>query len=119
MAVERPWGWYRVLTEGTGYKVKEICVQPGHCTSLQYHHFRDEHWTALTSDVTVVTGSGEQQLTSSVLQPNQSVFIPRKQPHRLQNSSTAPIRIIEIQSGPYLEEDDIVRLEDLYHREQS
>ena len=104
---ERPWGWYDVIDQGDRYKVKNIEVKPGHRLSLQKHHHRTEHWI-------VVSGTAEVQLNEDkqLLGENQSMYIPLGCMHRLSNPGKIPLKIIEVQSGPYLEEDDIERFED-------
>jgi mannose-1-phosphate guanylyltransferase / mannose-6-phosphate isomerase len=107
--VERPWGRYVVMDEGPGFKVKRIVVDPGKKLSLQVHQHRAEHWVVVDGTAQVTLGQ-ELRLVSS----NQSVYIPQKTPHRLENPTVEPLQIIEVQTGAYLEEDDIMRLEDDY-----
>jgi mannose-1-phosphate guanylyltransferase/mannose-6-phosphate isomerase len=109
--VHRPWGWYDSVDEGARFKVKRIMVKPGASLSLQMHHHRAEHWIVVkgTAEVTV----GERVLLVS---ENQSTFIPLGQKHRLANPGKVPLEIIEVQSGSYLGEDDIVRFDDSYGR---
>ena len=109
--VNRPWGWYDNVDEGERFKVKRIQVKPGASLSLQMHHHRAEHWIVVkgTAEVT----NGDQVFT---LQENQSTHIPQGQTHRLANPGKTPLEIIEVQSGSYLGEDDIVRFEDAYGR---
>jgi mannose-1-phosphate guanylyltransferase/mannose-6-phosphate isomerase len=109
--VSRPWGWYDSVDEGERFKVKRIQVKPGASLSLQMHHHRAEHWIVVkgTAEIT----NGEQVIT---LTENQSTYIPQGQTHRLANPGTEPLEIIEVQSGSYLGEDDIVRFEDVYGR---
>ncbi len=109
--VFRPWGWYDSIDLGERFKVKRIQVKPGASLSLQMHHHRAEHWI-------VVKGIAEVRIGDHVLTliENQSTFIPQGQTHRLSNPSTEPLEIIEVQSGTYLGEDDIVRFEDSYGR---
>ncbi len=109
--VERPWGRYTVMDEGPGYKVKQIVVDPGQKLSLQMHQHRAEHWVVVQGTARVTIGQ-ETKLVAT----NQSVYIPFKTPHRLENPDSEPLRIIEIQTGAYLEEDDILRLDDDYWR---
>ena len=111
MKEERPWGWYDVIDEGDRYKVKNIEVKPGSSLSLQVHHHRAEHWV-------VVEGTAMVQLNDAkqLLGENQSTFIPLGCKHRLSNPGKIPLKIIEVQSGPYLEEDDIERFDDEYGR---
>jgi mannose-1-phosphate guanylyltransferase len=107
----RPWGTYTVLDEYPGYKVKRIMVNPGASLSLQIHHHRAEHWVVVRGSAQVTNGEEVMTLT-----PNQSTFIPAGQKHRLANLGPEPLEIIEVQSGTYLDEDDIVRFDDLYQR---
>ena len=109
--VSRPWGWYDSVDEGERFKVKRIQVNPGASLSLQMHHHRAEHWIVVkgTAEIT----NGDQVIT---LKENQSTFIPQGQTHRLANPGSEPLEIIEVQSGSYLGEDDIVRFEDSYGR---
>ena len=107
MKEERPWGWYEVIDQGDRFKVKNIEVKPGQRLSLQKHHHRTEHWI-------VVSGTAEVQLneTKQLLGENQSTYIPLGCMHRLSNPGKIPLKIIEVQSGAYLEEDDIERFDD-------
>jgi mannose-1-phosphate guanylyltransferase/mannose-6-phosphate isomerase len=109
--VQRPWGSYAVLDEGGGYKVKRIDVNPGAALSLQLHNQRSEHWVLVSGTAEVV--NGESTLT---LQPGEHTFIPAGHQHRLSNPGAAVLSLIEVQCGPYLGEDDIVRFEDRYGR---
>jgi mannose-1-phosphate guanylyltransferase/mannose-6-phosphate isomerase len=109
--VERPWGHYTVMDEGPGYKVKQIEVSAGSRLSLQMHQHRAEHWVVVQGTARVTTGTDIRLVTS-----NQSVYIPMKTAHRLENPDTESLRIIEVQTGAYLEEDDIQRLDDDYSR---
>ncbi|MBU1001808.1 MAG: mannose-1-phosphate guanylyltransferase/mannose-6-phosphate isomerase [Proteobacteria bacterium] len=111
VTVYRPWGSYTVLEDGPHYKIKRIVVKPGARLSLQKHHHRSEHWVVISGTAEVRVG--EQEL---LLYENQSVDIPKTSLHRLGNPGHVPVEIIEIQSGPYLEEDDIVRYDDVYGR---
>ena len=111
--VSRPWGTYTVLEEGIGFKIKRIEVKPGAALSLQMHHQRSEHWIVVTGSAEIV--NGEQVI---MLDANQSTYIPAGHKHRLANRSDADLVIIEVQCGPYLGEDDIVRFEDVYGRAQ-
>ena len=109
---ERPWGNYTVLDEDApDHKVKRIVVQPGARLSLQLHHHRAEHWIVVRGTALVVQGD-EQYL----LGENESTFIPLGVTHRLENPGKFPLEIIEVQSGSYLGEDDIVRFDDAYGR---
>jgi len=109
--VQRPWGTYTVLQEGNRYKVKRVVVRPGASLSLQLHRHRSEHWVVVQGEAQVINGEQE-----ALLQANQSTYIPAGTKHRLANSGTEPLEIIEVQTGPYLGEDDIVRFADLYGR---
>jgi len=111
MKEERPWGWYEVIDQGDRFKVKNIEVKPGQRLSLQKHHHRTEHWI-------VVSGTAEVQLneTRQLLGENQSTYIPLGCMHRLSNPGKIPLKIIEVQSGAYLEEDDIERFDDDFGR---
>lgn len=107
----RPWGSYTILDEGIGYKVKRIEVKPGGCLSLQSHEHRAEHWTVVQGVAHIV--NGEDNL---VLNPNESTYIERGHIHRMENRGSEPMTLIEVQTGSYLGEDDIVRYEDIYGR---
>ena len=109
--VTRPWGWYDSIDESERFKVKRIQVKPGASLSLQMHQHRAEHWIVVRG-VAEIT-NGDQVI---VLKENQSTYIPQGQTHRLANRGTEPLEIIEVQSGSYLGEDDIVRFEDTYGR---
>ncbi len=109
--VHRPWGTYSVLEEGAGFKIKRIEVKPGGSLSLQMHHHRSEHWIVVNGMAWVV--NGEQDL---LLNTNQSTYIPAGHKHRLENPGLVNLVMIEVQSGAYLGEDDIVRFQDNYGR---
>lgn len=109
--VHRPWGYYESLDNGARHQVKHICVNPGSNLSLQYHHKRAEHWIVVAGEAQVVVGEEER-----TLKENQSVYIPVEAKHRLSNTGSEPLHLIEVQTGSYLGEDDIVRLEDVYGR---
>jgi mannose-1-phosphate guanylyltransferase len=109
--VARPWGTYTVLEEGPRFKIKRIVVKPGASLSLQMHHHRSEHWIVVSGTATVVNGDREL-----IVKTNESTFIPAGNKHRLSNRTNAELAIIEVQSGAYLGEDDIVRFEDKYGR---
>ncbi|AJE98125.1 mannose-1-phosphate guanylyltransferase/mannose-6-phosphate isomerase [Pandoraea apista] len=109
--VHRPWGWYDSVDEGQRFKVKRIQVKPKSSLSLQKHHHRAEHWVVVSGTAEITVGS-----TTFLLSENQSTYIPLGEVHRLHNPGTIPLEIIEVQSGAYLGEDDIVRLEDGYGR---
>jgi mannose-1-phosphate guanylyltransferase / mannose-6-phosphate isomerase len=110
--VHRPWGSYRSLHNGHRVQVKHILVRPGGKLSLQMHHHRAEHWVVVEGTAKVVRGNEEM-----ILGENQSTYIPLATPHRLENPGKIPLHLIEVQSGSYLGEDDIVRFEDSYGRE--
>lgn len=109
--VARPWGWYDSIDLGPRHQVKRIMVKPGASLSLQMHHHRAEHWVVVSGTAEVTNGDAV-----TVLSENQSTFIPIGQKHRLANPGKVPLEIIEVQSGGYLGEDDIVRFEDVYGR---
>jgi mannose-1-phosphate guanylyltransferase/mannose-6-phosphate isomerase len=109
--VARPWGWYDSVDEGERFKVKRIQVKPGANLSLQMHHHRAEHWIVVKGTAEITNGDQVIMLTE-----NQSTYIPQGQTHRLANPGKTPLEIIEVQSGSYLGEDDIVRFEDAYGR---
>lgn len=109
--VSRPWGWYDSIDEGERFKVKRIMVKPGASLSLQMHHHRAEHWIVVRGTAEITNGD---QIV--MLAENQSTYIPQGQMHRLRNPGVVPLEIIEVQSGSYLGEDDIVRFEDTYGR---
>ncbi len=112
--VHRPWGWYDSIDEGGRFKVKRIQVKPKASLSLQKHHHRAEHWIVVTGTAEITNGGKVLTLIE-----NQSTYIPLGEVHRLANPGTIPLEIIEVQSGSYLGEDDIVRFEDTYGRAQS
>ena len=109
--VQRPWGSYQVIDVGLGYKVKRIEVSPGGMLSLQIHKHRAEHWTIVSGEALVTKGAETFKLVA-----NESIFIKKSEVHRLQNISKEMCILIEVQHGDYLGEDDIIRLEDIYHR---
>jgi mannose-1-phosphate guanylyltransferase/mannose-6-phosphate isomerase len=110
--VHRPWGTYRALHNGHRVQVKHIMVRPGGKLSLQMHHHRAEHWVVVQGTAKIVRGNEEMVLTE-----DQSTYIPLGTAHRLENPGKIPLHVIEVQSGSYLGEDDIVRFEDHYGRE--
>ncbi|HEX6705399.1 MAG TPA: mannose-1-phosphate guanylyltransferase/mannose-6-phosphate isomerase [Albitalea sp.] len=110
--VNRPWGWYDSIDSGSRFQVKRIMVKPGASLSLQMHHHRAEHWIVVSGTAEVTNGDNVTLLTE-----NQSTYIPLGQTHRLANPGKVPLEIIEVQSGSYLGEDDIVRFEDTYGRQ--
>jgi mannose-1-phosphate guanylyltransferase/mannose-6-phosphate isomerase len=107
----RPWGSYTVLGDGPGYKMKRISVAPGQRLSLQMHYHRSEHWIVTKGTAKVTIGQEEK-----MVHENESVFVPKSTKHRLENPGRVALEIIEVQNGTYLEEDDIVRFEDIYGR---
>ncbi|MDO9112923.1 MAG: mannose-1-phosphate guanylyltransferase/mannose-6-phosphate isomerase [Polaromonas sp.] len=109
--VHRPWGWYDSIDEAERFKVKRIMVKPGASLSLQKHHHRAEHWIVVKGTAEVTCGNKVILLTE-----NQSTYIPLGEVHRLANPGNIPLEIIEVQSGSYLGEDDILRFEDTYGR---
>lgn len=111
VTVHRPWGTYRTLKMGEQFQVKQITVKPGGVLSLQYHHRRAEHWVVVEGRARVVRGE-----ETFVLETNQSTYIPAGTKHRLENPGKDFLHLIEVQSGDYLGEDDIVRLDDHYGR---
>ncbi|MEL7105187.1 MAG: mannose-1-phosphate guanylyltransferase/mannose-6-phosphate isomerase [Pseudomonadota bacterium] len=108
----RPWGWYETLCLGTRFQVKRIMVKPGGVLSLQSHVHRSEHWVVVNGTARVTVGE-EVKLISE----NQSVYIPLGEIHRMENPGKVPMYLIEVQTGSYLGEDDIVRYEDIYSRD--
>ena len=108
---ERPWGKYFVLEDEPNYKLKRIEVNPGHRLSYQYHHHRQEFWTIVEGEAVVVLDEVEH-----VLKYGESIFIPLGAKHRIENRGTEILVFVEVQTGTYFGEDDIVRLEDEYDR---
>lgn len=111
LIVHRPWGKYEVLMDGDKHKAKKITVYPGEKLSLQTHYHRAEHWIVVTGVAKIINGENEE-----ILKENESTFIPAHTTHRLENPGRINLEIIEIQTGNYLEEDDIIRYEDIYNR---
>ena len=109
--VFRPWGWYDSIETGDNFQVKRLHVKPGGKLSLQMHHKRAEHWVVVRGTATVT--NGEQTFT---LKKGESTYIPLGTTHSLENTNNKPLEIIEVQSGTYLGEDDIIRFEDIYGR---
>ena len=112
--VYRPWGWYDSIESGKQFQVKRLHVNPGAKLSLQMHHKRAEHWVVVTGTATAI--NGEDVLT---LKEGESTYIPIGTTHSLRNKTSQPLEIIEVQSGAYLGEDDIIRFEDIYGRVKS
>jgi mannose-1-phosphate guanylyltransferase/mannose-6-phosphate isomerase len=109
--VHRPWGWYDSVDEGPRFQVKRILVKPGASLSLQMHHHRAEHWIVVSGTAEVTNGD-----KVTLVSENQSTYIPLGEAHRLANPGKMPLELIEVQSGSYLGEDDIVRFADTYGR---
>jgi len=109
--VERPWGRYTVMQAGPGYKVKQVVVDSDRRLSLQLHHHRAEHWVVVQGKAQVTIGTNV-----STVAENESVYVPVKTPHRLENPGSEPLILIEVQTGGYIEEDDIERLADDFWR---
>ncbi len=107
----RPWGCWTVLEEGPAYKIKRLEVAPGKRMSLQMHYHRSEHWVVVSGTAGVVVGD-----RTTLVHRQESTFVPAGAVHRIENPGIIPLVIIEIQNGQYLEEDDIVRLEDDHGR---
>ena len=112
LEVYRPWGSYDGVDSGHRFQVKRIVVNPGASLSLQMHHHRAEHWIVVVGTARVTRGD-----ETFLLSENQSTYIPIGTRHRLENPGKVPLQLIEVQSGSYLGEDDIVRFEDTYGRE--
>ena len=109
--VYRPWGSFESIDKGQGFQVKRLIVNPGAEISLQFHHQRSEHWVVVRGVARVQRGDESIELS-----PNESVYIPAGLSHKLANPGNLPLEVIEVQTGSYLGEDDIVRLEDRYGR---
>ena len=109
--VARPWGSYETVSQGPRFQVKHLVVDPGESLSLQMHVHRSEHWVVVRGSAEVTVGD-----KVSILQENQSTYIPAGTKHRLANRGKVPLELVEVQCGPYLGEDDIERLEDRYGR---
>ena len=109
--VERPWGRYTVIDAGPGFQVKQLEVHPGQRLSLQLHEHRAEHWVVVQGQALITIGKETKEVAT-----NESVYVPLKTPHRLENPGAGPLRLIEVQTGSYLGEDDIVRLDDDFWR---
>ena len=107
----RPWGEYFVIDQGECYKVKRITVYPGGKLSLQYHNYRSEHWT-------IVSGKGSVKIGNKniIVGPNESVYIDKKEIHTIENMENNELVLIEVQHGKILEENDIIRISDIYGR---
>ena len=109
--VHRPWGFYESIHDGHRFQVKRLTVNPGGKLSLQKHYHRAEHWVVVNGTA-MVTRDDEQIL----LRENESIYLPVGSVHRLENPGKLPLNLIEVQSGAYLGEDDIMRIEDVYAR---
>ncbi len=109
--VKRPWGHFTVLESGSGFKVKLVEVKPKHSLSLQYHNRRSEHWVVVDGRAQIIKGK-----KSRVLKANESIYVPVGCVHRITNPGDKPLKIIEVQAGEYLQENDIVRLKDSFGR---
>jgi mannose-1-phosphate guanylyltransferase/mannose-6-phosphate isomerase len=109
--IYRPWGYYDSVDTGSRFQVKRIVVNPGAALSMQMHHHRAEHWIVVCGTALVTRGE-----ETFLISENESTYIPIGTRHRLQNPGKLPLEIIEVQSGGYLGEDDIVRFEDTYGR---
>jgi len=107
----RPWGGFLTMEEGRGYKVKRLFVRPGQRLSLQRHRFRAEHWVVVTGSPRVIIAGRARRLKQ-----RGSVDVPRGAWHRIENPGRVPVVLIEVQHGPYLGEDDIIRRQDDYGR---
>jgi mannose-1-phosphate guanylyltransferase / mannose-6-phosphate isomerase len=111
LKVHRPWGSYQSLDQGERYQVKRIVVKQGGRLSLQMHHHRAEHWVVVRGTARVTVGD-----SISLLRENESIYVPSGARHRLENPGKIDLELIEVQTGSYLGEDDIVCIEDDYHR---
>jgi mannose-1-phosphate guanylyltransferase/mannose-6-phosphate isomerase len=109
--VYRPWGYYESVDAGPRFQVKRLMVKPGHALSLQRHRQRAEHWVVVSGKARVTRGDAVFDVAE-----NESTYIPPKTKHRLENATTEPLLLVEVQSGSYLGEDDIERFEDRYDR---
>lgn len=110
----RPWGWFDILDEGPLFKIKRIHVKAGQSLSLQKHQHRAEHWVVIKGKAKIICGNSEISLTE-----NQSTYIPKNEFHQLSNPFSIPLEVVEVQSGDYLGEDDILRISDKYNREKN
>ncbi len=108
---ERPWGRWEVCNEGEGFKVKRLLIKPEHRLSLQFHQHRSENWVVAQGEARVTLGD---KITN--LKESEHIFIPKGSVHRLENKGAEDLIVIEVQNGDYLEEDDLVRIEDDYGR---
>ena len=111
MKGKRPWGWYNIIDNGTTYKVKSILVEPGKSLSFQRHMHRSEHWVVVEGTA-LVEVSGKKEFVNV----NEGSYVPICTLHRLSNPGKIPLKIIEVQCGSYLDEDDIERFDDDFGR---
>lgn len=109
--VYRPWGYYQCIDKGNRFQVKRLMIKPGEKTSIQIHYHRSEHWVVVEGTAKVTRGN-----EILLIHENESVYLAKGMQHRIENPGKLPLHIIEVQSGSYLEEDDIVRIEDVYGR---
>ncbi len=114
--VYRPWGSYTELEKGDRYRIKRITVKPGEALSLQLHYHRSEHWVVIKGTAKVVLEDKNGKLSEFFIKEDESMYVPKTRKHRLSNPGKVPLEIIEIQSGEYVGEDDIVRFDDKYFR---
>ena len=105
------WGWFEILSKGDFFQVKKIFIKPNNSISLQSHKFRSEHWVVVSGNAKVTINNKISNITKG-----ESIFVPLKAIHRLENITTTPVILIEVQTGTYFGEDDIVRYEDQYSR---
>ena len=113
---DRPWGFYEVLVQDEGYKVKRFVVRPGKRLSLQKHLKRAEHWQVVRGEALVTVGSDRDKMISVVLTPGGYIDIPLQAYHRVESVGVEDLVVIEVQMGEYVGEDDIIRIEDDYGR---
>ncbi len=114
----RPWGFFETLILSDSFQVKRIVVNPGAALSLQSHKYRSEHWIVVVGTAKVTVGMNQDALDVKLVQANESVYIPLGAIHRMENPGETPMELIEVQTGSYLGEDDIIRYEDVYARGQ-
>jgi mannose-1-phosphate guanylyltransferase/mannose-6-phosphate isomerase len=117
--VHRPWGSYTNLEYGKGYRIKRITVKPGESLSLQMHHHRNEHWIVVKGTAKVILGDRNGTLKEFYVHENESIYVSKTTKHRLVNPGKISLEVIEVQTGEYLEEDDIIRFQDKYRREKN
>ena len=104
--IERPWGWYQVIDSGGRYKTKNLVVNPGKSLSLQFHYHRSEHWVVVGGTAMVLIDGKEV-----FVYENESIFVPQTSKHKLTNPGKIPLHIVEVQTGSFLDEEDIVRFD--------